>query len=65
MFFFDHERRIQINAYNVLGQQLIQPINGTYERQTIRFSDRRYAANALIEVLDLDTGERALMKMGF
>jgi hypothetical protein len=65
MFFFGEERRIQINAYNVLGQQLIQPIVGNYERQMIRFSDRRYAANALVEVIDLDTGERALMRMGF
>lgn len=65
MFFFSKERRIQINAYNVLGQQLIQPIVGSYERQTIRFSDRRYAANALIEVVDLDTGERALIRMGY
>jgi len=64
MFFFDQARRIQINAYNVLGQQLIEPITGEYERQTITFSDRRYAANALIEVIDLNTGERALMRMG-
>jgi PKD repeat protein len=65
MFFFEKERRIQINAYNVLGQQLIEPIKGTYERETIRFSDRRYAAGSLIEVLDLDSGERALMRMGY
>ncbi len=64
MFFFDQPRRLQINAYNVLGQQLIEPINGVYERQTITFSDRRYAANALIEVIDMNTGERALLRMG-
>ena len=64
MFFFDQPRRLQINAYNVLGQQLIEPINGVYERQTITFSDRRYAANALVEVLDMNTGERALLRMG-
>jgi hypothetical protein len=64
MFYFDQPRRLQINAYNVLGQQLIEPINGVYERQTITFSDRRYAANALIEVLDMETGERALLRMG-
>ncbi len=65
MFFFESERRILINAYNVLGQQLIEPIQGVYSRQTIRFSDRRYAANALIEVQDLDTGERALIRLGY
>lgn len=64
MFFFDEEHQVKINAYNVLGQQLIEPIIGTYSRQTITFSDKRYAANALIEVTDLTTGERALIKLG-
>ena len=64
MFFFDQQRMLQINAYNVLGQQLIETIKGVYERQNITFSDRRYAANALIEVVDLKTGERALLRMG-
>ena len=64
MFFFDEPRMLQINAYNVLGQQLIETMKGVYERQTITFSDRRYAANALIEVVDLKTGERALLRMG-
>jgi PKD repeat protein len=65
MFFFEKGRRIEINAYNVLGQQLIEPIKGTYERETIRFSDRRYAAGSLIEIMDLDSGERALIRMGY
>ena len=64
MFYFDHERSLRITAYNVLGQQLIEPITGTYERQTITFSERRYAANALIEIIDINTGERALLRMG-
>ena len=64
MFFFPTQRKLQINAYNILGQQLIEPINGVYERQTITFSDRRYASNALIEIVDMNTGERALLKMG-
>jgi hypothetical protein len=28
------------------------------------FSDRRYASQALIEVTDLSTGEKALIRMG-
>jgi hypothetical protein len=28
------------------------------------FSDRRYAAQALIEVTDLTTGEKALIRLG-
>lgn len=64
LFFFDESHDIRINAYNVLGQQLIEPITGTFTNQTIYFSDRRYASNALIEVTDLTTGERAILRMG-
>lgn len=64
MFFFNEPRKLKITAYTVLGQQLIEPIIGVYERQTIRFSERRYAANALIEVLDLNTGERSVIRLG-
>ncbi|MFM7725588.1 MAG: hypothetical protein ACKO7B_02720, partial [Flavobacteriales bacterium] len=63
-FFFEEMKHIRINAYNVLGQQLIEPIVGQFERQTITFGDRRYAANALIEVTDLNTGERTLIRLG-
>lgn len=64
MFFFDQPRQLKITAYNVLGQQLTEPITGVFERQTMYFSDRRYAANSLVEVLDLKTGERAILRMG-
>jgi hypothetical protein len=63
-FFFDEQKNLQINAYNVLGQQLIEPITGVYDNQTIMFSDRRYAAQALIEITDLNTGEKALIRLG-
>jgi hypothetical protein len=63
-FFFDEQKNLQINAYNVLGQQLIEPITGVYDNQTILFSDRRYAAQALIEITDLNTGEKALIRLG-
>ncbi|MFN5620854.1 MAG: PKD domain-containing protein [Flavobacteriales bacterium] len=63
-FFFDEQKNLQINAYNVLGQQLIEPITGVYDTQTIMFSDRRYAAQALIEITDLNTGEKALIRLG-
>jgi len=63
-FFFDEQKNLQINAYNVLGQQLIEPITGVYDNQTILFSDRRYAANAMIEITDLNTGEKALIRLG-
>jgi hypothetical protein len=63
-FLFDELKNIQINAYNVLGQQLVETIVGQYGNQTITFSDRRYAANALIEVKDLNTGEKTLIRLG-
>jgi len=63
-FMFDELKNIKINAYNVLGQQLIEPIVGQYGNQTITFSDRRYAANAIIEVTDLNTGEKTLIRLG-
>jgi hypothetical protein len=63
-FLFDEMRNIRISAYNVLGQQLIEPIVGEFGKQTITFSDRRYAANALIEVIDLNTDEKTLIRMG-
>jgi hypothetical protein len=63
-FFFDEQKNLQINAYNVLGQQLIEPITGVYDNQTIMFSERRYAAQALIEITDLSTGEKALIRLG-
>lgn len=63
-FLFDEMKNIRINAYNVLGQQLIEPIVGQFGRQTITFGDRRYAANALVEVTDLNSGERTLIRLG-
>ncbi len=63
-FLFDELKNIRINAYNVLGQQLIEPIVGQYGNQTITFGDHRYAANALIEVTDVTTGERSLIRLG-
>ncbi len=64
MFFFDSPRKLKISAYNVLGQQLIEPFIEVYERQTVQFSERRYASNALIEVLDMTTGERTVVRLG-
>ena len=63
-FFFDEFKTIRINVYNVLGQQLIEPIIGQFGNETITFGDRRYAANALIEVTDVATGEKTLIRMG-
>jgi PKD repeat protein len=63
-FLFDELENIRINAYNVLGQQLIEPIYGQYGNQTILFGDRRYAANALIEVTNVNTGEKTLVRLG-
>jgi PKD repeat protein len=63
-FLFDELKNIRINAYNVLGQQLIEPINGQYGDQTILFGDSRYAANALIEITDVTTGEKTLVRLG-
>lgn len=63
-FSFDQQKSLKISAYNVVGQQLIEPIVGVYGKQTIMFSDRRYASQALIEVTDMSTGDKALIRMG-
>jgi len=63
-FLFEDPKNIKISAYNVLGQQLIEPIVGVYGKQTILFGDHRYASQALIEIMDLNTGEKALVRIG-
>ncbi len=64
MFFFNEPRKLKITAYSILGQQLIEPIVGVFERESIQFSEKRYAANALIEVLDMNSGERTVIRLG-
>jgi PKD domain len=63
-FFLNEPRQLKISAYTILGQQLIVPFTDIYTRETITFSDRRYAANSLIEIVDTQTGERAIFKLG-
>lgn len=63
-FLFNEMRNIRISAYNVLGQQLIEPIVGQYGRQTITLGDSRFAAHSIIEVTDLKSGERTLIRLG-
>ena len=62
-FNFEKEESLRIVAYNALGQQLIEPIVGTYSNQVIHFSDRRYGMNAIIEVLNTNTGERTVIRL--
>ncbi|MFN0032948.1 MAG: PKD domain-containing protein [Flavobacteriales bacterium] len=64
MFYFNESRALKITAFNMLGQQLTETIAGNYMRETITFSERRYAENAIIEVLDMNTGERAVIRLG-
>lgn len=63
-FNFEENTAVKVSAYNVLGQQLIEPIYGNYGQQTIQFSDARYAAQAIIEVLNTTTGERTVIRLG-
>lgn len=63
-FNYNEAYNFKINAYNVLGQQLIEPIVGTYSNQTIQFGDSRYAQNALIDIINTDTGERTTIRLG-
>jgi hypothetical protein len=63
-FNYNEAHNFKINAYNVLGQQLIEPIVGTYSNQTIQFGDVRYAQNALIDIINTDTGERTTIRLG-
>jgi SprB repeat/PKD domain len=63
-FFFVNPHKLRISAYNVLGQQIIEPIVGIYHNETITFSERKYASNAIVEVLDLETGERSIIRLG-
>ncbi len=62
-FNFEKEESLRIVAYNALGQQLIEPIAGNYTNQVIHFSDRRYGMNAIIEVLNTNTGERTVIRL--
>jgi hypothetical protein len=62
-FNFEKEESLRIVAYNALGQQLIEPIVGNYTNQVIHFSDRRYGMNAIIEVLNTNTGERTVIRL--
>ncbi|MBL7942621.1 MAG: PKD domain-containing protein, partial [Flavobacteriales bacterium] len=62
-FGFDTPKSVRVNAWNVLGQQLMTPIEGVYQNETIHFGERRYFAGSLIEVIDLKTGEKALIRM--
>jgi len=62
-FNFEKEENLRIVAYNALGQQLIEPIVGKYSNQVIHFSDRRYGMNAIIEVLNTNTGERTVIRL--
>ncbi|MFM2000136.1 MAG: hypothetical protein RL204_2083 [Bacteroidota bacterium] len=62
-FNFEKEESLRIVAYNALGQQLIEPIVGKYSNQVIHFSDRRYGMNAIIEVLNTNTGERTVIRL--
>ncbi len=63
-FNYNEEYNFKISAYNVLGQQLIEPIVGRYSNQTIQFGDARYAQNALIDIINTDTGERTTVRIG-
>lgn len=57
------EHRYKITGYTMLGQMLIEPFTGVYSNQIVEFGDARYAHNALIEVINMDTGERNTIKL--
>lgn len=63
-FGYDLQRNIKITAYNMVGQQLITPIVGNYENEVIHFGTREQAANSIIEIIDLKTGERSVHRLG-
>ena len=63
-FNYNEAYNFKITAYNVLGQQLVEPIVGSYSNQTIQFGDARYAQNALIDIINTDTGERTTIRLG-
>jgi hypothetical protein len=62
-FFLDGPHKLRITAYNMLGQQIVEPFTNIYQNETIYFSDKRYAANSIVEILDMETGERAIIRM--
>jgi hypothetical protein len=63
-FGYDTQREVKITAYNMVGQQLITPIVGTYENEVIQFGNRDQAALSIIEIIDLKTGERSVHRLG-
>ncbi len=62
-FHGESEHRYTITGYTLLGQLLIEPFTGVYSNQIVEFGDARYARQALIEVINMDTGERNTIKL--
>lgn len=62
-FNYNQEHRFKITAYTMLGQVLVAPFEGTYSNQAIMLSDPRYAMNALVDVINMDTGERTTIRI--
>lgn len=62
-FAYNEEHRFRITAYNMLGQLLVAPFESRYSNQTLVLSDPRYAMNALVDIMNMDTGERTTIRM--
>lgn len=62
-FNYNEEHRFKITAYNMLGQVLVEPFEGTYSNQALILSDPLYAMNALVDIINLDSGERTTIRI--
>jgi hypothetical protein len=62
-FNYNEEHRFKITAYNMLGQVLVEPFVGTYSNQALILSDPLYAMNALVDIINLDSGERTTIRI--
>lgn len=60
---FEGERKLSITVYNMVGQQVTETLNGTYYGQTLDISDSRIQMGSLIDVRDIETGERVMLRV--
>lgn len=63
-FDYPSDNEFKITTYNMLGQQLTETFTGTFSQNVIRFSDNVYGAHALVDIINMTTGERTTIRLG-
>lgn len=63
-FGYSEPRDVQINIFNMIGQTVVEPTRGVYTQEVLYLADRATAANTIVEIIDLATGERSVHRLG-